>query len=165
MLCINSSFLSVLPSIYLHHDSFFQADKVHDITPNGCCRRNLEPSSCQKTKRTPKSTLRISRVISKLSGPRSQSVHFPLSLPSPTKGGKELKCFRPRKPYTEAAVHLPLHQRQLLIHFIHRSLRVRAMLSRQSAAARMMRDLHQWQTGNSEELRFSPAQFHKNRLA
>jgi hypothetical protein len=114
---------------------------------------------------TPKHTLGVRRVISKFSGSRSYSVHFPLSLPSPTKGGKELKCFRPRKPYTEAAVHLPPHQRQLLIHFIHRPLRVGAVLARQGAAARMVRDFHKRQTGDPKEFRFGPAQLYENRLA
>ena len=56
-------------------------------------------------------------------------------------------------------------QRQRLPNLFHRPLRICAVLSRQSAAAGMMRDFHQWQAGDSEELRFSPTQFHKNRLA
>src|SRR5688572_12474105 len=38
------------------------------------------------------------------------------------------------------------------------------MLASSGAAARMMRDLHQWQCRQSEELRFSLGQLHENRL-
>jgi hypothetical protein len=56
-------------------------------------------------------------------------------------------------------------QGQLLIHFIHRPFRVRSMLSWQGAAARMVRDFYQRQTGDPEEFRFGPTQLHENRLA
>lgn len=39
------------------------------------------------------------------------------------------------------------------------------MLSGQSAAAGMVRDFHERQTGNPEELGFSPTQLHEDRLA
>ena len=70
-----------------------------------------------------------------------------------------------KKPNVRQPSFLPICQRQLLIHFVHRPFRVRAMFAGAGAAARMVGDFHQRQTGDAEELRFGSTQCHKNRLA
>jgi hypothetical protein len=161
----------MLSSVHLDNHAFFQTNKIHDVTAQRLLPPEFVAVKLPQAELAPKHTLAVGRVISKFSGSLSYSVQFPPILTFPRNGGKVLqRLMSSLISFSASATPLLLlmfgaSQCQLLIHLIHRTLGVRAVLAGQGAATRMMRDFHQRQAGDPEELRFGPTQLHENRLA
>jgi hypothetical protein len=141
----------MLSSVHLDNHAFFQTNKIHDVTAQRLLPPEFVAVKLPQAELAPKHTLAVGRVISKFSGSLSYSVQFPPILTFPRNGGKVLqRLMSSLISFSASATPLLLlllmfgaTQRQLLIHFIHRSLRVGPVLPRSRATTRMVRDFHQ----------------------
>ena len=154
----------MLSAINFNHHSFFQTHKINEVGPDRSLPAKFVSGELTQPNMAPKQALRVCRMASQLSRSRCSYSQIAPILTFPRDGGRNRNNLN-RKPKHSVAIPLSICQRQLLIHFVHRPFRVGAMLAGPGAAARMMGDFHQRQTGDAEELRFGSTQFHKNRLA
>ena len=157
----------MLSAVNFNDQSFFQTDKIDDVVPQRLLAAKFITINLPETKLPPEQPLDIGRVASAIGALANEFGSYPPILAFPRKGERnrtsklldcskfsdvrhvtvdDLTALKPLDPNVSCSPHQ-----------IHRSFGIRAMLARPCAAARMMRNFHQWKLRYAEELRFGAA--------